>query len=568
MTTTTSTGSVVTSGSTTYISSTASGLDTDSLVSAAVAQRTSRADTIEAKVTANQAKITAYETLQGLVNDISDALEALAAPTYSATASANAFDTKQVGLTASDGTDTSTLMAVSAESDAQTGEYQLTVTQLAKAMKVTAEATTSSDTLGYDGVFSLGTEGTGSAEISVTSDMTLSDLTDAINAVSDETGVTATLIKVSDTSYRLVLAAAETNQTIEASTVSGDDILAGVGLTDGTSAFASITQAAQPAIITLDGLTITRDTNELEDVIPGVAISLVGATDEGTTVTLQVASDYSAVKTSITDFIDAYNSLRSFVTTQQAVNADGSISDDAVLFADSLLRSLTQSLSSLLNTQSSASGGDITHLSDLGVTFASDNTLTLSSESTLDSAILSNIKDLEGFFETSFKTSDSSLKLLKNDTTRSLSFTLDVTVGSDGGLTGATVNGQSGLFTVSGNRIVGVDGTAYEGLSFALVAAQDTSIEIKLTQGFANAMRSLLDAYGDENSGLIAGQVDTLTDLDTDLTSQADKIRSDAEDYRQSLIEKYAKMENEVSAAKLLQQQIAAILGASSSSDS
>lgn len=565
---TTSTGSVVTSGSTTYVSSTASGLDTNSLVTAAVAARTARADTIDAKVTANQSKITAYQTLQGLVNAISTALTPLAAPAYSATATTNAFDAKQVGLTSSDGTDTANLMAVSADADAQAGSYDMTVTQLAKAMKVTADATVSDTALGYTGAFTLGTSAGGSATISVTSDMTLQDIVDAMNAAKGETGVNATLIKVSDSSYRMVLSGAETNQTITATTSSGTDILAALGLTDSSGAFANIAQAAQPAIVTLDGATVTRDTNELDDVIPGVSISLVGTTASGSSVTLQVAPNYDGVKTAVTSFITAYNALRSFLTTQQTVGADGSISSDAVLFADSLLRGMSQSLSGLMNTKTSANGGDITHVSDLGVTFASDNSLTLSSESTLDSAILSNISDLEGFFETSFTPSDSALKLLKNSSTRSLDFTLDVTADSDGNLTGATVGGQSGLFTVSGNRIVGVDGTAYEGLSFALVATGDTSIKVKLTQGFANAVGALMTGYGDTSSGLIQNQVASLTSQDDDLDTQSSKIRSDAETYRQTLINKYAKMENEVSAAKLLQQQIASILGSSSSSAS
>ena len=46
----------------------------------------------------------------------------------------------------------------------------------------------------------------------------------------------------------------------------------------------------------------------------------------------------------------------------------------------------------------------------------------------------------------------------------------------------------------------------------------------------------------------------------------ADQIRSDADDYRTSLISKYANMEQEVSAAQLVQDQIKAILAGASNS--
>lgn len=567
MTTTSSTSTVVTSGSTTYISSTASGLDTDSLIEAAVAQKTARADTIDAKITANQSKITAYETLQGLLSDISDALSDLASPAYSSLGASNAFDEKQAYLTASDGSDATSVIAVSADSDAVAASYTIEVEQLAKAMKVAATAQDKTTALGLAGTFSLGT-GSDSAEIAVTADMTLADLASAIQAVSDDTGVNATLIQVSSGSYQLVLSAADTNVAIASSVVSGDDVLAGVGLTASDGSFSNVLQAAQPAIVTIDGAEITADSNELTDVIEGLNISLLSTTDAGEEITLDVEANYDTVKTAITSFITAYNALRDFVTTQQTVSSDGEVADDAVLFADTLLRGLTQTLGSILTGSSASAVDGFDDLSDLGITMTSGNYLELSDETALDNALLSNLSDLESFFETSFEASDSKLKLLKNDTTQSYDFTLDVTADPDGTITGVTVDGQSGLFTISGSRIVGAEGTIYEGLSFALTATGDTSIDVVINQGFANQMVNLLDAYADTSSGLVQTQIDNLTDLDTQLSTRSERIRTDAESYREKLIAKYATMETEVSAAQLLQQQIEAILNGNSSNDS
>ena len=60
---------------------------------------------------------------------------------------------------------------------------------------------------------------------------------------------------------------------------------------------------------------------------------------------------------------------------------------------------------------------------------------------------------------------------------------------------------------------------------------------------------------------MIAASADNLTDTDTSMQTRADKIRADAETYRQRLLSKYSDMETKVQAAKLLQQQIEAILG-------
>src|SRR5689334_18627797 len=117
--TTASTGTVNTSGTTSYLTGTASGLDTAALIKAAVAQKTARADTLDAKVTANTTKIAAYQTLQGLITGLSTSISALASSTYSAISSTtNAFQAKSVSLTASDSSTAGDYVAVSADSTA------------------------------------------------------------------------------------------------------------------------------------------------------------------------------------------------------------------------------------------------------------------------------------------------------------------------------------------------------------------------------------------------------------------------------------------------------------------
>ena len=563
----TTTSSVSTSGSTSYVTGTVSGLDTDALVEAAVTQKTARADTIDAKVTANKTRITAYQTLQTLLQAVSSSMSDLASSTYSSIATTtNAFDEKQAYLTASDGVDATDILAVSADSDATAASYEITVTQRAKAQKVASASHTSATTaLGLDGVMSLAAANGAAVDITVTATMTLNDLSTAINAKTATSGVTATVISTG-TGARLVLSTSDTNQAISVSTTSGSDVAFGLGLTDATGAFASQLQAAQPSIVTIDQQTITSDSNELTDVVPGLSISLLQGTTSGQTITLDVEANYDDIKTAITGFITAYNALRAFVVTNQTVGSDGTVADDAVLFADSILRDAGRQLSALLSGSPASADADVADLADLGVTFNASNQLELSSETTLDDLLLTNLSSVASFFETSFASDNAGLKLMKNATTQSFDFSLDVTA-TDGAITGVSVGGKSGLFTVSGSLISGAKGTIYEGLSFALSPATTGSIAVKVEQGFANKITSLLNGFANATSGTIATQIASLEALDTTLTAKSDDIRADAEDYRARLVAKYAAMETELSAAEILQQQIKAILGASSSDD-
>ena len=563
----TTTSSVSTSGSTSYVTGTVSGLDTDALVGAAVTQKTARADTIDAKVTANKTRITAYLTLQTLLQAVSSSMSDLASSTYSSIATTtNAFDEKQAYLTASDGVDATDILAVSADSDATAASYEITVTQLAKAQKVASASHTSATTaLGLDGVMSLAAANGAAVDITVTATMTLNDLSTAINAKTATSGVTATVISTG-TGARLVLSTSDTNQAISVSTTSGSDVAFGLGLTDATGAFASQLQAAQPSIVTIDQQTITSDSNELTDVVPGLSISLLQGTTSGQTITLDVEANYDDIKTAITGFITAYNALRAFVVTNQTVGSDGTVADDAVLFADSILRDAGRQLSALLSGSPASADADVADLADLGVTFNASNQLELSSETTLDDLLLTNLSSVASFFETRFASDNAGLKLMKNATTQSFDFSLDVTA-TDGAITGVSVGGKSGLFTVSGSLISGAKGTIYEGLSFALSPATTGSIAVKVEQGFANKITSLLNGFANATSGTIATQIASLEALDTTLTAKSDDIRADAEDYRARLVAKYAAMETELSAAEILQQQIKAILGASSSDD-
>ncbi len=161
----------------------------------------------------------------------------------------------------------------------------------------------------------------------------------AINDETDTSGVQASVLKVSDGSYMLVLSTSETGQTIELT--DADGVAQSLGIVDGTGAFTTELQAAQNAIVTIDGVTVESSSNTIEDVLTGIDINLYAATP-GATITVEIEPDYASVREAIEAFVSAYNTYREFALANQTVGSDGTIPDTAVLFGDSILRTPIQ----------------------------------------------------------------------------------------------------------------------------------------------------------------------------------------------------------------------------------
>jgi flagellar hook-associated protein 2 len=568
MTTTTgvsNTGSVVTLGSTTYIQSTASGLDTASLVQAALATQTARADTIEAQVTANQQMISAYSDVQSLVNTLSSSIDALASSTNLTSGTTSLFSSMEATVTSSDASvAASNILTASTTAGAAEGSYSLTVSQLATSMKVASSTLSGSTAIGDTGSFTIAASDGTAATINVTSDMSLSDIATAISAQSATTGVDATLIQVSSGQYQMVLSTVDTGQTITAAATSGDDVLSDIGVTHSAGGFADTLQAGQSAEFTVDGTAITSTTNTPTDVIPGVTLDLTGTTASGSSLTLSVSQNTTAITSAVQSFISAYNALNDYIATQEA-ESNGVVSSTAYLFGDPILASLNTQLDDIITGQVGSGSSAIDYLTQLGITMDSSNDLELSDPTALTDAAADDPTGLQNFFQSSFSTSSESLFLIDNTSDLSQSFTLNVTASSSG-ISGVTVNGQSGLFTVSGGELIGVAGTDYAGLTFALNATSDQSINVSVTKGFADSIVNLASQFGDTASGSLETAISGLTTEDTSLSSQAATIQSQASSYETSLIDQYATMETEISSATVMQEELNAILNANSNS--
>lgn len=556
MTTVTSTSSATTA---TSYSQNRNDFDTDSLVEAAVNARLARADTLSTKVTANETKIAAYQEMQTLLQTLQTSLSTLRSEPGTTGRASDAFRDRTAYVTSSTSTEAGTLLSATVADGTDLGTHSIEVLQIAKAERLGSGSVSSRTTaLGYAGTFILGT-GTSSASVTVTATMTLEDLVSAINAQSTASGVKASVVKVSDGDYMLTLTAATTGESISLSADSGDDVLTALGVTDSAGDAAVVLQAAQPAKLVVDGVTVERTSNSIDDVIDGVSLTLYRAED-GNSLTLEVGNDLSGILEQIEALVEAYNAFRDFVVTNQSTGSDGSADDSAVLFGDSTLRSVSQQMQTILTTEVSG-----VSLADIGLSLDTSNALELDSTA-LEEALLNTFEAVQTLLSYRMESSTPSLQLLRHgDGPDSASFSLDVTVDADGALVSAAVGGDTSLFTVSGSTITGAAGTAYDGLVFVYTGKTSQSISVTLSQGIADSLWQITDTVADSYDGTLTGTIATLQDANSDLNERISTIESNAETYRSYLLDKYARIEARLAKAQSVLDLLEAINTAESS---
>ena len=248
------------------------------------------------------------------------------------------------------------ILKVTAETGSVAGSYAVKVNQLAKAQKSVAkgEFSSQSDPIGSGGSLTFATASGSSFNLTVSDSTTLAGLAEAINGASGNNFLKATVVNVDHVSSgpddpengktvsRLVLTSLNTG-TANAFTVSGsdndNDNADGFGLSGFFSDNLQSQVSAADAIIEVDGQTATRSSNRITDVLTGVSLDLLKAS-EGATVNVDVSLDSEAISGAINGFVTAYNKLSS--TTQSlgkyGGSTDGSGDGNGPLIGNSTLR--------------------------------------------------------------------------------------------------------------------------------------------------------------------------------------------------------------------------------------
>ena len=308
---------------------------------------------ISTQQSAYTAKLSAYATLKSSLTTFQTANTKLNSADLFTATTANSSSTA--------------FSATTSGSSTVAGKYAINVTQLAQAQVLTS-AVQSSNTaaLGDSSVASRSIaitlkDGT-SKSVTLSADQTsLTGMRDAINGAN--AGITASIIKVSDGSFRLSMSANKTGSDNAVATiaVTGDSTLQGIVGFDASASSNVMTESvkAQNAQLTVNNVAIENSSNQISDALEGITLNLTAQTTGDQTLT--ITKDTSKASSAITGWVNAYNTLLDqFNTltkyTKVDTNSGSQDSSNGALLGDSTLRTIETQLKSMLtNAQSSSS---------------------------------------------------------------------------------------------------------------------------------------------------------------------------------------------------------------------
>jgi len=370
----------------------ATGLPTEDLVSGLMAIERRPLDRLEADKKYESLRLQAYQQFDTKLDDLRSAVSNLNITSE--------VRTTRVRMSSEE--------SVSGSSNgAQTGSYDIAVAQLAQVQKTVTDGFDSKD----ESILGTGTLSINGQVIAVdNTNNSLQDLMDSINAVSDETGVSASIINDGNETgnYHLVFTGkdASTSFTVTSNL-----------LDDGSNPIAVNTfdvRTAQQAIAYIDGIQVVSNTNTLSGVISGVTINLNKQSEIITpasggdpavyaTSTLNVESDTDSLKEKLSTFVSSYNEIMEWIvsgyrdtaatsdtSSEDGTNEAESLSD--YLRGDATINGIKRKLQSVLS-DAVGSSGSLQILSEIGITTQKDGTL-LQNNAKLDDALESKFEDV------------------------------------------------------------------------------------------------------------------------------------------------------------------------------
>lgn len=489
-------GNFFSSGGKTVVGSAGgSGVDTASLVKSLTEAKAIPATQAQDKIKINDAKTAAYGEFNTLLSKVKDAVAALRNPPGVGNAADDAFKYRTASITSNTSVAGSDYVSVTASPGTALQSYTISdITSIAQAKKqatgdinvATTDAAAVSDTPAA-GQFKSGTFTLKGKSLTFSAGESLNSVAAQFNSVSTDTGISATIIKISTGKYQLSFSATATGTTAN---FDFNNVNPAGTLVDASGVFSSVAvtdkQTATDAVFTFNGVPVTRQSNVVSDLVDGISFTIKQNTVAAPTtdITVDIGADQTIVKNSIVNFVNTYNDLKIFAAKQADLNADGTYKDTAVLHSETVFRNTMTNMSSKLSTIiNGLASGEPSKLSDLGITFtdqaATKDTPAVRNLLTVDDAKLAtkisdNADSVRKIFEFDFTSDNTALRVFSR--TNSLgtnAFSLNInpfatqTTGSilatdaDTAVT-ATVptSGQfkAGTITINGQAITLADG--------------------------------------------------------------------------------------------------------------
>ena len=377
----------------TSLSGLVSGIDVQSLITNLSAAYQAPITLLQNQQQTQQTTLSAWGTLQSSLSSLQSALGSLQ----------NIGSTNNRSATVTN----SSLASATASANAQQGSYNLSNIVLAQAQSVySSNFSSTSSGLGTGSLqIQIGSGAVKSIQISNSND-TLDGIAQAINQAN--VGVNAGVI-YDGTGYRLTLTGANTgaNQSFTVSVSGATGALGSLSYSSTGSGGMSLSQAAQNAGVSINGLPVTSSSNTISGAIPGVSLNLVQASSGSTT--LQVSASNSGFVTTVQSFVSAFNKTMGTINQLTAYNAQAG--SGGPLLGNAAVNGLRTQLLNLVSNPGVglSSGAAYNSLGSVGLGLSSSGTINLNT-GTLQTALTADYQDVVGLFGQTGQTSNSSVQ--------------------------------------------------------------------------------------------------------------------------------------------------------------
>ncbi|MEZ4724195.1 MAG: flagellar filament capping protein FliD [Candidatus Kapaibacterium sp.] len=359
---------------------------TDLLVQSYLQTQQPKLNRIQNKKNELEAKNSFFTALNTRINAIVSQIDAFQANDFD-----KKFGIKKVNSTGAE------YVTATADGDASVGTNTVKVNRLASSDSLVSNRVNSSDDFGnFNGTFNFDIEINGDTRTlsvdlddSETYQQAMQKIADAINA-EDDFKVSASVVRDTSTTSRLSFNTSELGEDNKIIFSNGaGNLLANIGLDEGTLNPTSATRVAfdnsnagyrTAAVADLNseaevnGITVTRSTNTLEDVINGFKFTLKKVHDSGANAeTLTTDIDVDGVANLLQPLLDAYNSALALVNNNKSIRR-----------GDASANSLFSSLRALPSTRiTGLDSGNPDYLTVIGIKPDSSGNLKISDKDAL-----------------------------------------------------------------------------------------------------------------------------------------------------------------------------------------
>ena len=156
------------------------------------------------------------------------------------------------------------------------------------------------------------------------------------------------------------------------------------------------------AEFTLNGILVTRSSNDVDDALEGLSFTLMATQSEAEApVTLTISRNQSSIKEQIENFVNSYNESMKYLNEKSKVDTTtytrGALTGNATYMGLKLdLRSM------VVSSVEGIEDGNIKTLREIGISINRDGTLTIEDEDDLEDAITTRGDEIEDLFNSDY----------------------------------------------------------------------------------------------------------------------------------------------------------------------